>query len=353
MRLAVDLQHSRQLRWVAVALLTCIVTATAIVSLVAGTSAAGNASASRSEAPRSITALGRVQPKDGVIRIAAPSFEAGPAIVTALHVEPGAWVEQGAVLATLRGREELAAALQARESRRAVARAKVAALTAGAKTEEKAAVQAEVASDEATLAYIETETRRIDQLHRDGMLSIAALESQQSRQASATQALQAKRARLKSLSTTRPADIAVAEAEWRVAESDVQEIQARLDATVLRAPFAGRVLAIHAWPGQSVGEAGVLSFGRTSEMFVEAEVLEEDLARIRVGHRATITGDAFPGAATGTVEEIGYLVGNREVFRNDPTAFIDARVVQVKIRVDRPEQLERFINARVTAVIDP
>ena len=71
------------LAWVAVALLACIVTATAIVSLVTGSSAADNASAARSEAPRSITALGRVQPKDGVIRIAAPSFEAGPAIVTA------------------------------------------------------------------------------------------------------------------------------------------------------------------------------------------------------------------------------------------------------------------------------
>jgi hypothetical protein len=72
-----------------------------------------------------------------------------------------------------------------------------------------------------------------------------------------------------------------------------------------------------------------------------------------VGQRARITGTMLSAAIDGTVEEIGLVVGNREVFRNDPTAFADARVVHVKIRAAEPAALERFINARVTAVIQP
>jgi HlyD family secretion protein len=88
-------------------------------------------------------------------------------------------------------------------------------------------------------------------------------------------------------------------------------------------------------------------------MFVDAEVLEEDLPRARAGQKARITGDVLPFAIEGTVEEIGVLVGSRETFRTDPTAFADSRVVHVKIRAQQPEILARFINARVTAVIQP
>lgn len=182
-------------------------------------------------------------------------------------------------------------------------------------------------------------------------MSLTTLEAQESKLAVATQALQAKRARLSSLSSVRPADLVVAEAECRAARAEVEEIRSRLEATLVRAPTDGRILQIHAQPGQSVGDAGVFSFGNTSEMFVEAEVLEEDISRARMGQKATITGDALASAVSGTVDDIGYLVGARETFRNDPTAFIDSRVVQVKIRADHPEQLERFINARVTVAI--
>jgi hypothetical protein len=53
------------------------------------------------------------------------------------------------------------------------------------------------------------------------------------------------------------------------------------------------------------------------------------------------------------VEEIGYLVGSREVFDADPTAFADSRVVHVKVRIAEPAKLERFIDARVTVEMRP
>jgi HlyD family secretion protein len=64
-------------------------------------------------------------------------------------------------------------------------------------------------------------------------------------------------------------------------------------------------------------------------MFVDAEVMEEDLGRIRAGQKARISSAVLAGVAEGKVEEIGYLVGSREVFETDPTAFADSRVAHV------------------------
>jgi HlyD family secretion protein len=66
-----------------------------------------------------------------------------------------------------------------------------------------------------------------------------------------------------------------------------------------------------------------------------------------------ISGDVLPYGTQGSVEQIGYVVGRREVFETDPTAFADSRIVHVKIRAENPVALERFINARVTVQIQP
>jgi hypothetical protein len=53
------------------------------------------------------------------------------------------------------------------------------------------------------------------------------------------------------------------------------------------------------------------------------------------------------------VERIGLLVGTREVFEMDPTAFADSRIVHVLVRVNDPAAVERLVNARVTVKIWP
>ena len=179
------------------------------------------------------------------------------------------------------------------------------------------------------------------------------MEAQESRLTVAARTLESNRARLTSLSHVRPADLVVAEAELHAAEADADEVRARLDSTLVRAPDAGRVLAIYAHPGQSVGAEGILAFGRTTEMYVNAEVMEEDLGRLKVGEKATITSDVLTHPAAGIVEEVGYLVGSREVFVTDPTAFTDSRVVHVKIRIANAAQVERLIHARVQVEIQP
>jgi HlyD family secretion protein len=301
-----------------------------------------------------VTAPGRIQPKDGVLTIAAPSsLELGPAIVAELYVHQGDWVEAGQRLATLRGYKQLEAAHAASQRKVAIAQARLIALKSGGKQDDIRALRAEVESAEATLAQAEADTHRMKQLRDARIVPVAAMESQESRSTVALRSLEAKRARLSGLSTVRPADISVAEAEIDAAQAEEEEARAELEQTTVRAPTEGRVLAVYAHPGQSVGAGGLLAFGRTAEMFVDAEVAEEDISRARVGQKARITGDVLNGPVKGVVEEIGYIVGSREVFKMDPTAFADSRIVHVKIRITDAKDLERFINARVTVEIGP
>jgi HlyD family secretion protein len=256
------------------------------------------------------------------------------------------------VLATLQGREELEAEVIVRERQVAVARAKLEALQSDGKRAEILALQAETEGEEAQVAQLASEARRARQLRADNMLSQSALEAQEARLSAAARALEAKRARLKGLSSVRPADLAVAEAELAAAIAEVDAARAKLANQYVRAPAAGRILRVHAYPGQAIGPAGLLSFGQTTEMFVDAEVMEQDIARARLGQPVRITGDVLGQHVTGTVERVAVLVGAREVFDLNPSEFADSRIVHVLVRVADPAAVERFVNARVTVEID-
>jgi HlyD family secretion protein len=301
---------------------------------------------------RSITAPGRIQPRDGVLTLSASANVQGVAVVGELWVNEGDLVERDQVLATLQGREELEAEVAVHERQIEVARAKLAALQAGGKREDIQALQAELEGEAAKVAQLTSETQRARQLRADNMLSQSALEAQEARLSTAVQVLEARRARLKGLSSVRPADLAVAEAELAAAISQADVARARLANQFVRAPAAGRILRVHAYPGQAIGPDGLLSFGRTNEMFVDAEVMEQDIARARVGQPARISGDVLAQHVMGIVERVGVLVGAREVFELDPSEFADSRIVHVLIRVDDPVAVERFVNARVTVEID-
>jgi HlyD family secretion protein len=352
MKWAAELANYRRLQWALSAALLLIAAAPGSAWLISRAGATAT-SGLTPYPPHSgiIAAVGRVEPRDGVLSIAAPASDLGPSIVTTLQVHEGDWVEAGRTLATLRGYDELQAALTARQRRIAVAQARLSAIASGGKTDDIKAMRAEVQSEEAVLTQALSDAQRAKQLHEARLVATAALESQQSHLEIATRSLEAKRARLSSLSSVRPADVAVAEAELHAAEADADEARAKLDEKVVRAPCEGKVLAIYAYPGESVGAQGLLAFGKAREMFVDAEVMEEDVDAVSVGQAALITGDTLRGPATGTVEEIGYLVGSREVFKADPVAFTDSRIVHVKIRVSDASTLQRFINARVSVEI--
>jgi ABC exporter DevB family membrane fusion protein len=157
-----------------------------------------------------------------------------------------------------------------------------------------------------------------------------------------------------SVAEVRPVDVQVAQSELMAAQSAVKKAKADLDLASVKAPQAGQILKIHTWTGELIGDQGILDLGQTSQMYVNSEVYETDVSRVKLGQRAKITTDGMIGELRGTVAEIGLQIGKKDVLGTDPVADADARVVEVKIRLD-PSSSKRvagLTNLQVNVVID-
>jgi len=122
--------------------------------------------------------------------------------------------------------------------------------------------------------------------------------------------------------------------------------------TELRAPIDGTVLRLNARVGERPGDGGILDLADSDRMEVLMEVYESDIDRVRVGQRATITSEngGFEGSLAGTVNRISPQVRQREVLSTDPTRDADARIVEVRLRLD-PEDAQRVRDHTVLKVI--
>jgi len=233
-----------------------------------------------------VAALGRIEPRHGVRRIAGPPRPA--VVIQELRVEEGDRVEKGQVLATLAG---------------------------------IGVQQAEVARLAAELANAERELER----HR---------------------ALQTKRVASES-------ELRAFELARDVARASLQQAQAELDLSTVRAPLDGQVLEVHAREGERVGPDGIVELGETSTMYAVAEVYETDIGRVHVGQPAVVRSPALPEELAGEVERIGLKIGKKDVLSTDPVADADARVVEVEVRLAEPERAAALTNLRVEVLIGP
>ncbi|MBD1937995.1 biotin/lipoyl-binding protein [Microcoleus sp. FACHB-68] len=148
------------------------------------------------------------------------------------------------------------------------------------------------------------------------------------------------KANLERISEVRPVDVRTAQAEVESAVATVAKAQADLDQAFIKTPTNGQILKVHTRPGETVGNEGIADVGQTELMFVVAEIYESDIEQVKVGQPATITSSAINGELRGTVDEIGLQIGKKDVLDTDPAADVDARVVEVKIRLN-PEDSKR------------
>jgi HlyD family secretion protein len=141
-------------------------------------------------------------------------------------------------------------------------------------------------------------------------------------------------ATLDKIAEIRPVDIQAAQAEVEQAEATVEKAQTDLDQAYIKSPYNGQIIKIYARPGEVVGNEGIVELGRTNQMFVVAEIYETDIAQVKKGQPATITSKALLETLTGTVDHVGLKIGKKDVLDTDPAADVDARVVEVKIRLN-------------------
>ena len=337
-----------------------------------------------------VTALGRLEPMGEIIEVSVSSAAQGNQVAE-LAVKQGDIVRRGDVIAILDSRDRLEAELSQAKEQVAVAQANLALIKAGAKTGEIKAQEAAIAriqterennitAQQATVSRIaaevdnaQVEYQRYERLYRDGAISASEKDSKYLTLATAKEQLaEAKanlnriesaqqqqlaeaKATLDKIAEVRPVDVAVAEAEIRQANAAVKIVNAELNRAYLKSPQAGRVLKVLTRPGEVVSsDRGIARIGQTSQMYAVAEVYESDIAKVRLGQAATITSSAIAEKLTGTVEEIGLEVERQEVVNTDPTANIDAKIVEVKVKLDRAssKQVAGLTNLLVRVTID-
>ncbi len=208
--------------------------------------------------------------------------------VVRVLVEPGQWVRQGQVLATVDRSVQVQQTVQLEASVR-------------------------VAQADANLA--QSELNRANALVERGFISRADIDRRTAQRDSAV-------------------------ARVRVAQAQVAEARARNGRLDIRAPAAGLILTRGVEPGQivSAGSGILFRMARGGEMELLAQLSEADLARLNVGSRATVrpvggasdfNGEVWQIAPTidaqtrqGTARiALGYAAGIR------PGGFAEARIV--------------------------
>jgi len=313
-----------------------------------------------------VTALGRLEPHGEVINISAPTYLEG-ARVAKLLVEETDYVQKGQVIAILDRRDRLEAAVDQAKQQVKVALAKLAQVKAGAKRGEinaqKATVnrikdqlrhdfvakQAEVNRLKAEVENARLEYNRYELLAQQGAVSASLRDSKRLvldtteeqlrtaeanlRESSTTlfQQVNEARANLNRIAEVRPTDVEEARAEVDSAIASEKKARMDLETAYVRSPLDGEILKIHARPGETIGDTGVAEIGNTRQMDAVAEVYESDLAKVKLGKSAIITGanQAFPEKLHGVVFRITPLIGKKDVLNTDPAASIDARIADV------------------------
>jgi len=336
-----------------------------------------------------VVALGRIEPKGEVIRVGAPSG----ARIDRLLVTEGEWVKAQQVLAYLDSYDERLAerdlaASQLREAQAQLAAetefqaAQIAETQTRIRQIEQPQAQAIVAQEarlrelQASLSLGLQDLERDQTLYQDGAIAQRDLDRQKTQVKELQSQVQTAEATLEQLKMSRASDLKNAQAQLQTAQANLPLAQVRtavesarqslklaetrLQDTIIYAPQAGRVLRLITRQGEAIPAApsgsdeGILELGNTRQMMVVAEVYESDVTRVKVGQSVTVTSrnGAFTETLTGQVEEIGWQIFKNNVLDDDPAANADARVVEVKIRLDNSDRVESLTNLQVDVTIN-
>ena len=282
--------------------------------------------------PRQVSALGRIEPLDGILKVSLPNSLSNDSIRQVL-VEEGQVVEQGQALAILETQPVLKANLNKAE-------AEVTAAQRG--------LDAQISVIEryrAERRQAQAEARRGKELYQDGATSLQRYEALQADSDAALAQL-----------NEAIANEVTLKAEVGVKQAQVKQARADLDQSTVKAPSKGTILEILARPGNRVGEDGLLLLGDTTKMGVVAEVYQSDLPEIRPGQTATITANGFPDRSQkAKVTEIAQQISSQSVATGEAGDKVDKRVVKVKLALPKESLAiaSRINNLQVNVLFDP
>ncbi|MFN4875887.1 MAG: ABC exporter membrane fusion protein [Aphanizomenon sp.] len=337
---------------------------------------------------KTVTALGRIEPEGEVIKLSAPISGEGSQVEKIL-VQEGDMVTKGQVIAILNNRERLQAELTAAKAEVRIIQAKIAQIQAGAKpgeiTAQKAIIdrlaaesQGDIDTQKAILEKLQAEllnakaeNKRYQELYIEGAISASEKDSKNLNIETTKKSLQAAQSQLKKLelsskekikeasatlnqiSEVRKVDIEVAIAELNRVDVNVKKATINLQQAYVKSPQNGQVFEIYTHPGELIYNNGIADIGKTSQMYVVAEVYESDINKIIQGKQVRIVSDVFAQELQGKVERIGLQVRKQNLTNTDPSTNIDNRIVKVHIRLNKAssQQAAKFTNMQVKTII--
>jgi HlyD family secretion protein len=338
---------------------------------------------------KTVTALGRIEPKGKVIKLSA-STSTEPSRVEQLLINEGDKVKAGQLIAILDNRDRLEAAFKEAQEQIKVAQANLNRIKAGAKRGEvnaqtatiarlEAERQGDIATQTATVSRLQAEVqnavvedKRYQTLYQAGAIAASqrdskrlTLETAQKNlqeaqaqlkriQAASQQKLKEATATLDQITEVPKVDIEAAQAEVNRAIAAMNRAKANLQQAYVRSPQDGQVFEIHTRPGELVANDGIADIGQTNQMYAVAEVYESDIAKVSPGQKVQIVGDFLPIELQGTVERKGLQVRRQNLVNTDPISNIDNRVVEVYIRLNQAssQKAASLSNMQVKVVIE-
>ena len=274
-----------------------------------------------------------------------------PGRVSWIGVEKGDQVSKGDVLVRLED-DEFRARLQQSQGNLAALQARLAELEAGSRPQEVQRAEANLEEARADLALAKLDLDRARELSEAGVISRQDFDNARTQ-------YEAREARVNALDRSlellrigpRKEEIDAVRGQVRQAQGQLAYDRTLLDSTLIRAPVTGAILERNVEVGEFVttgfvGERGakgyVVSLADLNDLQVELDISQDDFAKLRMGHRAKVTTDAFRDR-----EYDGELV---EI---SPEADRQKATVQVKVQVLEPDELLRpEMNANVAFLAD-
>jgi HlyD family secretion protein len=306
-------------------------------------------------AQEKIGALGRIQPRGGIVDLVGPQGDR----IAEIRVEEGQHVRKGETLVVFDSRnscrlELKLAELAAREADEWGAKAVEVQRTRLREADEVGRKAVAVQEQRVRAARVEYDfaVKALERFKKaDGQSVSEQMMDQRQGQVAATEAtLRSAEQELGRLRLEREIHVRLAGQELERLELEraikmqrtgerLRLAQDKLRRSTLEAPSDGTVLEILLCVGEGTGAAPVLRMADLGTMVVVAEIFEGDLLNLERGMKATITGNALPGTLTGEIETIGRIV--------DPSN----RTANVSVRLHDPGIASRLINLEVDVTI--
>lgn len=308
--------------------------ALAVVGLLFTARNAPQAAAAPAPAPKMVAGPGRVEPLSEELRINAQMSGR----LREVAVQEGDRVVRGQLLAVLEN-DDFAARVALAEAELRLREAELRRVVNGARAQERQEALAAVKEAEAVLENARLEQRRRRTGYEQGVFAKDEADRAERELGVAQARRKAAQERYDLLQEgEREEDRARAEANVALARARVAEARAVYEKTFVRAPADGVVLRKRLKAGESYSDqqdTPVVILGDLSRLRVRMDVDEADIARLRLGQRAYVTADAFPGQKFwGTVVEIGQVLGPKNVRTEEPGEFVDRKVLETLIELE-------------------